>query len=228
MDAGGIWVLLIGMLVFLALIGLGIFLLYRLITNFQPSQNKIQNDLRRLKTEIEAWTNQLVPWGREELDTLSQFQSERTVRKGLTTVAKGVFSSIYHEPLVSYAYKRYISAKQANDIMYVRTAKHEFVYRTRKGQTQLFIDNEFIGNISGDGRLFGAHNKQLMARIERSDRLELRPIIVGERELASLMEPKQEREVSDRAFQYVEENMMEREVLVLVAVGVREMILRSI
>ncbi|MEM9917538.1 MAG: hypothetical protein AAF990_05545 [Bacteroidota bacterium] len=223
----GLLFLLISILA-ISLIGGGIYLLYRLLTNFQPSKSKVQADLKMLKEELDNWSSELIPWKTEELELLSLNQSNRTVKKNLTTIVKGMFTSIYHEPMVAYAYKRYVSSGKPNAILYARTAEQEFIYRFRNNEITLAIDGQPVGTIKQGGVLYEGRSGKMIGRINRSEKNELLPIIVGERELASLPMPNEEQLPHSRAFQYVEERMNEKEKLVLISLAVLELVQRDL
>ena len=91
-------------LVFFSLISIAaITLLFYLVSNFQPGSNKITKDLKQMKAEVDKWVSDLVPFKQEELEQLSLNQINQVRKKGLTTTAKGVFTTIYHEPVFLYA-----------------------------------------------------------------------------------------------------------------------------
>ncbi|MEM6967110.1 MAG: hypothetical protein AAF573_20270 [Bacteroidota bacterium] len=178
-----------------------------------------------MKGEITPWINELVPWTREELELLSSNQVKQKVKRGIITTAKGVFTSIYHEPLIAYSYKKYISSKD-NAVLYARTSHHEFVYRTQKGQTEIFIDNQKVGYLNEQGLLYGGKKKRLLARINQDqDTLDL-PIIVRDKELGTLVKSNAGT-VNPRAFQFVSK-MGHKEEAVFLSLAVLELVKSSI
>lgn len=214
-------------ILFLALLAGGIatiallYSLYFALINFNPGKAKIKTDLKKMKEEINPWIKELIPWNREELELLSSSQVKQKIKKGIITTSKGVFTSIYHEPLIAYSYKKYLSSKD-NAILFARTSNHEFVYRTKKGKTELIIDNQKVGYINQQGLLYGARNKRLLARInQNSDTLEL-PIIIGDKQVGALAKPKAD-DVNPRAFQLVSP-MDRNEEAVFVSLAVLELV----
>lgn len=215
---------------FLAMLSAGIlaivllYFLYFSLINFSPGKGKIRTDLKKMKGEITPWITELVPWTREELELLSSSQVKQKVKKGIITTAKGVFTSIYHEPLIAYSYKKYLSSKD-NSILYARTSHHEFVYRTKKGQTEVFIDNQKVGYLNEQGLLYGGRKKRLLARINQDqDTLDL-PIIVGNKELGTLVKSNKGT-VNPRAFQFVGK-MGNNEEAVFLSLAVLELVKSS-
>ena len=202
-----------------------LYALYFALIHWQPGKGKIRSDLRKMKNEITPWIKELVPWNKEELELLSSSRVNEKVKKGMVTTAKGVFASVYHEPLIAYSYKKYISSKD-NSVLYARTSNHEFVYRTKKGKTELFIDNQKIGVINNQGLLYGGRRNRLLARINKSkDTLEL-PIIIGDKEKGTLMKASTDA-INPRAFQFVGE-MKPQEEAVFLSLAILEMVKTSI
>ena len=216
-----------GLLFFLALLAGGLlaiavlYTLYFALIHFQPGKGKIRNDLRKMKNEITPWIDELVPWNREELELLSSSQVNQKIKKGIVKTAKGVFTSIYHEPLIAYSHKKYLSSSN-NAVTYARTSNHEFVYRTKKNKTELFIDNQKVGVINEKGLLHGGRKNRLLARVNQDeDTLDL-PIIIGDKEVGTLMKS-QLNNINPRAFQYVAK-MKKNEEAVFLALAVFELV----
>ena len=217
---------------FLSLIAAGaiaialLYIAYFALINFQPGSSKIRTDLKKMKSEIMPWIDQLVPWTKEEMELLSTNQINQKIKKGIVTTAKGVFTSVYHEKLIAYSYKKYVSPS-LNAVLFVRTSHHEFVYRIKKKGTELFIDNQPVGMISNDGLLYGGRRKRLLARINKQENeLEL-PIIIGDKERGTLVRSQSSGEVNERAFQLVTP-MGNQEEAVFLSLAILELVNDSI
>jgi len=203
-----------------------LYLAYFALVNFQPGSTKIRTDLKKMKSEIMPWIDQLVPWSKEEMDLLSTNQVNQKIKKGIITTAKGIFTSVYHEPLIAYSYKKYVSPN-VNAVLFVRTSHHEFVYRMKKKGTELFIDNQPVGNITNDGLLYGGKRNRLLARInKKGSELEL-PIIVGDKERGTLVKADSSGEVNARALQLVTP-MGNQEEAVFLSLAILELVNDSI
>ena len=213
--------LLIGGIISIALL----YVAYFALLNYSPGRGKIRTDLKKMKTEINPWVDKLVPWSREELELLSSNAVHQKVKKGIITTAKGVYNSIYHEPLIAYSYKKYLSSRE-NTVLYARTSNHEFVYRTKKGKTELYIDNQKVGFINEKGLLYGSRRKQLLARINQDEHTLDLPIIIGNKEVGTLIKPSKDA-VNPRAFQFVGK-MDKNEEAVFLSLAVLELVKNSI
>jgi hypothetical protein len=204
--------------------GAGVYMLSKAIPNFQPGNKKIQADFLALKTEIEKLNLDLVPVSQEELELFSFDQVHQQKSKGVAPTQRGVFTSIYHEPVMAYAYKEYLGSGK-NGIVYARTAKHEFYYRYKKKEVSLTIDNQNVGVIRDNGILYSNKTKRPLARLNR-EQADLMPVLVNDREVASLTKkikqnPKA-KNLSIRAFEFVKNDISKQETYLLLALTLLE------
>ena len=153
--------------------------------NFQPGKNKIQQDLQKMRSEIQPYVSELVPMEGNDLELLSLNQIDFKNKKRLVRSAKGVFTSIYHEPMIAWSYRRYLSSG-SNALLYARTAKHEFMYRIRKKGVEVAVDGQFLGKILEDGRLVDARGRKLLAAVNRQKVAGLLPVYIGDKEVANI------------------------------------------
>ncbi len=218
------------LLTILFLMALGTFFIYgffQFFTNFNPSNRKIVKDVAKLKEEISEWTSKLVPWNREEMELLSFSQIEKKVKRGLSKSAKGIFTSIYHEPLIAYNYKQYISTGATNALLIAHTSKHEFAYRIKKKEVFINIDNQFAGTLKENGCFYGGPKDRMIARINKEETTAKRyPVLVGEKEVASLVNRTLASVPNPRAFKFVSPMQAEEEKLFL-SIAVLEMVTES-
>lgn len=176
--------------------------LYGLAQNFQPGRKKLQRDLQRLKDEVQPLLTDLVPFSPAELERLSYHLDKfQTQKRGFYT-AKGIYTSIYTEPMVAWSFKRYISP-HLNALLYIRTAKREFVYRLRQEAIEVAINTGFAGLITPDGQLLNVQRKRRMALIRRPEAGDLKPIFVGEKEVASIVKAGTSSSPYPRVFEFV-------------------------
>jgi len=223
-------ILALGVVFGLLLGGVGLYLLYQILINFNPGKKRVQEDIRKMREEITPWVAELVPWNKEEMELFSLNQIHQTVKKSITRTAKGVFTSIYHEPMLAYAYKEYIGSG-TNAILLVRTSKHEYVYLIRKKGIQIAIDGQALGTIDEEMKLYGGKKNRLLARInqpaDESSPL-LLPVVVKDREVASLVNPELANSPNPRAFEFLREDLQPEEENLLMSLAALQLVQRSI
>jgi len=218
--------LILSVIAVFSVASLAIYLLYQLLSNFQPGKSRVLADFRKMRDEIKEWSDQLVPWNQEEMSLLSLKQVNQKITRGMTKTAKGIFTSIYHEPLIVYSYRKYIATKE-NAILYARTSQNEFAYRIKKKGIDVNIDGQYAGVLKENGGLYGGRRNRLLARINRDDELKLHPIVVGDKEVASVLNPTKTDKHNPRAFQFLRP-MENKEEKMFMALAILEMVQESL
>ncbi|OAV43085.1 hypothetical protein [Lewinella sp. 4G2] len=207
----------------------GLLLLFRMWSgNRMPGKSKRDQAVAELKSEMDGWTADLVPLNKEELDLFSLAQDKQVVKTGAGMTAKGTFTTIFHEPVVSYSYRRYLG-KKVNELLYARTAEHDYVYWTEDGKTSLQIDGQTVGSLDGN-TLLGARSGQPIARIAGEQKENYLPISVGNREVGAITAGKNDAAdpLGQRAFEFIPQDLNEKEEQLLLSLATRELVKRSL
>ena len=212
----------------LLLAAAGLVLLVRIFSSFAPNSRKLQQDLDKMKEDMDKWAGDLVPMTREEVDLFSFNQEKHVLRKSFGKTAKGIFTSIYHEPILAYSYKEYIGPGK-NALLYVRTGSQEFVYRISKTGIDVLVDREQVGTLKEDGVLYNKRGNRMLAQINR-EAGEFLPVLVNDREVANVARLKKGAgsKLSQRAFEFVKGDMSKEEKDVFLSLAVLEVIEQSI
>lgn len=212
------------LLVTLAALGL----LFTVLGNFSPGEKRIQKEVLRMKTDMEKWMGELVPIDREELELFSLSQIKKSLSRRFATTGKGIFTSIFNEPIVAYSYKKYLG-QRSDALLYARTANHEYAYWIRKKGVQVVIDNKLVGTLNADGTLLGASSRKPIASIRR-DEEKLLPVVVNDREVASVVknQPATKKDLGVRAFQFVRDDLSKEEETLLLSLSLLELVQRSV
>jgi len=205
---------------------LAVVVLYQMVTNFQPGKKKTQKDLRQMKAEMQPWYNDLVPWEKGELELLSLNQIHKRSKKRIVARSKGIFVSIYHEPMIAYSLKKYVGPG-VNALLYARTAQHEFVYRIKKKGVEIAIDEQKIGTLKPDGAFFSSRKNKLLARVNRDSEALLLPVIIKDKEVANIVNPKKTSKTNPRAFEFVSDMEKEEETFFL-SLAILELVQREL
>jgi len=205
---------------------IGVYFISLILKNFQPGKSKVEEDVRKMKATMQLLINDLVPWKKEELDLLSFNQVNKKISKGVFKAGQGIITSIYHEPMIAWSYKKYVGGGD-NAVLYACTSHHEFIFRIRNNGTTIVIDNEEIGQIRDNGVLYSAKTDRLMARINRDhDHLTL-PVLVGDKEIGTIKSTNYAQQTNNRAFELLTE-MNEEEEAILLSFTILEMVSKSI
>jgi hypothetical protein len=172
------------------LLSFGKFMRYRSrdTENDEQDLNEILVDLRKT----------LVPFTEAELETLSLRQGLRQTVAGREDTTLGIYESIYHEPLVAFAYRDYDLG--SNALLVAQTASLTWVYKIANKYTTVSINGRPVGKINHDGTLVSSESNRKLAEIDLMGR-ENYPVAVGERPVGHIVHQHAASSVNPRAVQ---------------------------
>ena len=188
--------------------------LFQFLSNYQPGRGRLRRDLRKLKAQLAPYVTELVPLKGQELDLLSQHQVSRRIRKRMGLRGTGVFTTIYHEPVIAYAFRKYLGPA-GTTLVYARTADHEFVFQRRRNETKIFIDGQPVGVLRPGRKLYSPDKRRLLAAVRADAPGEFLPVVVKDREIGSLVKPVERPKINHRALQFVQAEKEEEKALLL-------------
>lgn len=165
--------------------GFILFQVYQFLFRVGGSRSRIDRDKKELESLASDLTEDLVPITTEELALLSSKLDSQRVTKGMYYTEKGLLSSIYNEPMVSYGYRNYGSGKS---VMIANTKNGVYEFIERGQGVEMKINGYSHGVISSDGMLLGA-NGESVADIKSDPRNDFQEISIRERKVAELLDP---------------------------------------
>lgn len=198
--------------------------------NMAPNKKRFELETQRMREDMQEWIGELVPINKEELELFSLGQDKQVLRKGVTTTAKGIYTTIYHEPILAYSYREYLGkANKANGLLLAKTAEHEYYFWIQKGVANLFIDGQEVGTISPKGELIGKKTGKVIASLNKQGKKML-PVTIGEKEIGSLTKKQAsaEKGLQERAFEYLRNDISQKEEQLFLALILEELVSRSL
>ena len=160
------------------------------------SRNQMLRDITMMRAEIADLKKLLVPFNDEEMEILSLRQTNTSKKRGFQKIFKGIFSTIFYEPLIAYAIKTY-SANQR--LILITTSDIEFIYLDKDNKTHVYINDFEVGILTKNGHLLNAKN-QLLARIEGGDELPTHTVYINEKDYGYIVNPRFVNKSSPRAY----------------------------
>jgi len=173
-------------------------------SNLNPGKAKVQADFRKIQAELVEMRSKLVPWSDEDRSLLSLNRKPYQEKTGNVKSANGTFISIYQEPMVHFAYKRYLGKKKENAIMVALTSHNEYLYRIKNNKVEVALNGKYLGGITPDFALISDKKKQ-MAKIQTTVKGDYYPIIIEGRDIGSVGDVKKARKVNPRTFELLAE-----------------------
>ncbi|NJO86732.1 MAG: hypothetical protein HC821_01255 [Lewinella sp.] len=201
---------ILSILTLLVVLGL-LFLFNTYAKNRLPSRSKRPAVVAELRADLGTWMDDLIPLDKKELDLFSLGQSKQIRKNGISPAAKGIFTTIFEEPVVAYSYRQFLGGTE-NELLLVRTNEHEYVYWSEKGEVELQIDEQLVGKLKNNV-LYGQRTGQELARIAAEPRQNYLPVKVGAREVGALTVAKAPKKdaLAQRAFEFIPEDLSEQE-----------------
>lgn len=209
-------------LISVAVFIVAVYIMNKTFIGFQPGTNRINSDVGKFRASAAKWQPELVPWTFAEMELLSLSEKNKVTKKGFGRSANAIVESIYHEPMLYYHLKEY-PATSKNSVLFARTKKHEFVYRIRSKDVQVFADEHFVGTLDHQGMFYLAEARLVLGQIDRSDYYRRR-IKVGDVQVGSVMFPQEKPNVNPRALD-MDEKMEGQNHVLFVAQAIYEIVL---
>lgn len=208
--------------VILAAVLVGGFVLFRFLRNVQPSEGRVDDDLKELKAMLSDWHGGFEAWTTDTIDQLSVEQVDKVREGGQVKTGKGVFVSLENNPMFAYSYKSYIGPGQ-NAVIYAMTSNHEFVYRLTNNGVGLEVDEQSVGRLRRDGVLYDTRNKPLAA-VTRKALAPAQSLSIRGKELAKLNNPHKMTEAGDRRALQLQGELENEEVVLFQALTIFELV----
>lgn len=192
--------------------------MFRLLELIMSGGYDPKKELVELRESISALTEKLINWEESEIDLLSLNQVERSFPRRSAGIISGIIDSIYHEHMLSYAYKT-TGGSRRKSVLYASSKKHEYFYIIDQKSIQIFVDQFFLGYLTHEGLLYGKNKRRLIARVNDLNS-PLKPIVIGDKEIASLLDPVSHGKFNPRAFEYISSNISHADFLITMALAI--------
>lgn len=136
---------------------------------FTSDRDKLVRDLSAIADLTSTSTANLVPLGKEELESLSaKITLDKVKRQNWTRYHTGRIQTIFHEDVALFGYRILKSDKVA---CLVRTNPFIYSYIVSSKEAQVFINGTILAYIKPDLTIYNRTGKSLIGRIDRSDPL---------------------------------------------------------
>lgn len=165
-----------------------------------PGKARLKREMEELRKEVKPLSEHLIPWEGEELELMSLIHAERKVKSAFESSVTGIISSIYHEHMIAYQWKKLPALGGDFQIIVANTAKYRYEYVIKGGKTSFYVDDKFLGELRKDNKLYLSKNR-VLGSIEQKTNSEWWPIFFNQQLVGSLVNIQKARAVNPRAFQ---------------------------
>lgn len=170
-------------IIIVAILIVGALFMLKFLRNVQPDETEVAEDLVELKKMCAKFKGGLEPFSEE----ISSSRLDQVLEKGQARTGSGVFLSTLGQPIIAYAYRKYIGPS-TNATIYVLTSEHEYVYRYTTKGAEITIDGKKQGILRENGKLYNFKNEEV-ATVERSGAISQNKILIDNKEVAKIALP---------------------------------------
>lgn len=181
--------------------------------NLEPVRNRMKRDAENLRKEITPWIGELVEWDDEERALVSYNISEQHPKRWAdkAKVVRCKVTTIYHEPLLLFARRRYNRQKA---LVLVRNSRDEYLYQIRGEAIEVVYNGSLSAVIEKDS-LYSLRPRRLLAA-KQTPHPPYPSILVGKEEIAQLIPPSDTSSgYVSRAFSFIKDPEGDAEILFL-------------
>ncbi|MBK8346681.1 MAG: hypothetical protein IPL08_03335 [Saprospiraceae bacterium] len=159
---------------------------FQFLFRMNISGSQMLRDIAVLRSETSELKKLLIPFTPEEMELLSLNQSNQVRKKSFGKIVKGIFDTIYYEPLVVYGIKTYSNHQK---LILIATTTDEFIYLTKQSTTHVYMNNVEAGVLTHDGAFYNVR-QQLIARVDGADQLATHSVWIRGKDVGFISNPK--------------------------------------
>lgn len=158
----------------------------RFLFKMTISKSQLLKDVDTLRKDISDLKEMLIPFNSDEIELLSLNQSNVSKKKRFSSVIKGIFNTIYYEPLIAYSIKSYSNNQK---LILICSTTDEFVYLTKGNMTHVFMNDTEAGILTPEGKFYNIKNK-LLALIDGNDQLQSHTVWIQGKDMGYINNPR--------------------------------------
>ena len=176
---------------------------------------RLKSERQNLIDELEPFRDKLIPWNKEEMSLLSFTVIEGKSYKD--QYGKGLFVSIYDEPLMSFGFKTF-GHKKMNRISMVETGNHHMLFLDKHTHIDCYFNNQLVGLYRAPN-LFYSPRKRLLGRINSNGNTDYKSVIYKDKELASINPVESNPKFNKRVFDLLKSNISQEEQVIMMTMS---------
>jgi len=185
---------------------------FKLLDYFTFGKNRVIQEKEKLADEVHALSESLIPWNRKDAELLSYGCSEKKIDK--EDSAKGIFVSIYEEPMMAFSAKHFNRAKLIKMTM-ASTANHKLFYHQTPKSIQCYLNDQQIGYLTADYKFYNM-KKRLAGRINSGGDDSYSKIVYKDVELGLINPLSFDSPFNKRVFDMIKDNLSAEEEIILI------------
>jgi len=187
---------------------------FKILEYLSFGNNRLEKEKEYLIKEAAELSNELIPYSKADADLLS-FGTINKSNKGDSL--KGVFVSIYDEPMVAFAMKEYKSNK-LRQMMVVNTANHKLLYIKTPKSIKCYFNDQQIGFLTEDYKFYNM-KKRLAGRLNHGGKGSYSSVIYKDTELGLINDLAFDSPFSKRVFDIINDKLSAEGEIILISMS---------
>jgi hypothetical protein len=176
---------------------------FKILDYFSFGKNRVAQEKENLTELVHNLSGDLIPWSKKDAELLSFGTIEKKIYKGDS--AKGIFVSIYDEPMMAFATKEFNRAKLTK-MTIAHTKNHKFFYLDTPKAIQCYFNDQQIGFMKED-YMFYSMKKRLAGRINSGGHDSYSTVIYKDAELGLINPLSFDSPFSKRVFDLINDKL---------------------
>jgi hypothetical protein len=179
---------------------------------FKPNSQAWKKMVEAMRARLQSKAvGNLIPWDGEMLSLLSLNKINLRKPGWFDNISEGTLTTIYHEPVVAYVGR----LGQKNGLLIARTKDKEFIFNIKEKETEMWLNGQPLGLLTGGALLAPGRGSHLLAQVEEKQDENLFPVILGNKTAAAIANPTRTDSPNPRAVTLLRNLNAEEENVVL-------------
>ncbi len=187
---------------FLGGIGYIVFQMYHFYLSLQATSTQMNRDKEELRDYLSEMEDEVIPLAQDEIKLLSIRNETQQVREFKGTFSRGLFYTVYTEPLFKFVLKEYSSSDRA--LLIIQTLEGEILYELAENNSKVYWDQKLIGTLDDKGSIWNESREIEIGHIDISETSLEQNVFIKDQHVATIVNPFQASTTSQRLFTHLE------------------------
>lgn len=147
-------------------------------------RRQMQKDIKLLRNSIQEFRDGLIPFEEEEFKLLSSLPVSKTSKKAGSVLSKGVFSTIYQEPLIAFSMKH--NRKDNTILVLAESDSNEYRLMYSQEGTEAYVNDQYLGTINEEIQFLPTGSQKVFAEIQLSDNNKYARVLINKKDTAHI------------------------------------------
>lgn len=183
-------------------IGYIVFQMYHFYLSLQATSTQMNRDKEELREYLSEMEDEIIPIEHDELKLLSVRNETQQVREFKGTFSRGIFYTIYTEPIFKFVLKEYSSSDRS--LLIIQTMQGELLYELSDNASKVYWDHKLLGILDDKGSIWNESRDIEIGHIDIAETSLEQNVFIKDQHVATIVNPFQASTTSQRLFTHLE------------------------